>query len=73
MNYLKVLGIIFGLVAFLKPFYMHLLPWDENSFIEKFYSEERSPCIIVIALLCLPISHYSRLLRSGIPFLIQLK
>ena len=51
MNYFKVLGIIFGLAAFLKPFYMHLLPWDENSFIEKFYSEKRPPYIIVIALL----------------------
>jgi len=51
MNYFKVLGIIFGLAAFLKPFYMHLLPWDENSFIEKFYSEKRPPYIVVIALL----------------------
>ena len=51
MNYFKVLGIIFGLVAFLKPFYMHLLPWDENSFIEKFYTEERPTYIVVIALL----------------------
>lgn len=51
MNYFKVLGIVFGLAAFLKPFYMHLLPWDENSFIEKFYSEMRPPYIIVIALL----------------------
>jgi len=51
VNYFKVLGIVFGLAAFLKPFYMHLLPWDENSFIEKFYSEERPPYIVVIALL----------------------
>ena len=51
MNYFKVLGIVFGLAAFLKPFYMHLLPWDENSFIEKFYTEKRPPYIVVIALL----------------------
>ena len=51
MNYFKVLGIIFGLAAFLKPFYMHLLPWDENSFIEKFYTKKRPPYIVVIALL----------------------
>ncbi len=51
MNYFKALGLVFGLAAFLKPFYMHLLPWDENSFIEKFYSEERPPYIVVIALL----------------------
>lgn len=50
MNYFKALGIIFGLAAFLKPFYMHLLPWDENSFIERFYSEKRPPWIIAIAL-----------------------
>ncbi len=51
MNYFKVLGIVFGLAAFLKPLYMHLLPWDEKSFIEKFYSEKRPPYIIVIALI----------------------
>jgi len=51
VNYFKALGIVFGLAAFLKPFYMHLLPWDENSFIEKFYSKERPPYIVVIALL----------------------
>lgn len=51
MNYFKVLGIVFGLAAFLKPFYTHLLPWDENSFIEKFYSEKRPPYIVAIALL----------------------
>jgi hypothetical protein len=50
MNYFKVLGIIFGLVALLKPVYMHLLPWDENTFIEKFYSEKRPPWIIPIVL-----------------------
>lgn len=51
MNYFKLLGLIFGLAAFLKPFYMHLLPWDEKSFLEKFYSEKRPPYIVVIALL----------------------
>ncbi len=50
MNYFKALGIIFGLLALLKPFYMHLLPWDENRFLEKFYSEKRPPWIIPIAL-----------------------
>lgn len=50
MNYFKVLGIIFGLAALLKPVYMHLLPWDENTFIEKFYTEKRPPWIIPIAL-----------------------
>ena len=51
MNYFKALGIIFGLLALLKPVYMHLLPWDENAFIEKFYSEKRPPWIVPVALL----------------------
>ncbi|MDW7739671.1 MAG: hypothetical protein SCJ97_06395 [Bacillota bacterium] len=51
MNYFKLLGIIFGLAALLKPVYMHLLPWDENQFLEKFYSEKRPPWIIPIALI----------------------
>ncbi|SDY23877.1 hypothetical protein SAMN05421736_101746 [Evansella caseinilytica] len=50
MNYFMVLGIIFGLAALLKPVYMHLFPWDENTFIEKFYSEKRPPWIIPIVL-----------------------
>lgn len=49
MNYFKVLGIVFGLAAFLKPFYMHLLPWDENKFIAKVYSSERPAWIIPVA------------------------
>lgn len=51
MNYFKTLGIIFGLLAFLKPVYMHVLPWDENTFIKKFYSERRPPWIVPIALI----------------------
>jgi hypothetical protein len=50
MNYFKALGIIFGLAAMLKPFYMHLLPWDENTFIENFYREKRPAWIVPIAL-----------------------
>jgi uncharacterized membrane protein len=50
INYFKALGIIFGLAALLKPVYMHLLPWDENQFLKKFYSEKRPPWIIAIAL-----------------------
>lgn len=41
MNYFKILGIVFGTVAMLKPFYMHILPWDENKFIAKAYSRKR--------------------------------
>lgn len=50
MNYFKILGIIFGTVAFLKPFYMHILPWDENSFIAKTYTDKRPWWIIPVAL-----------------------
>jgi hypothetical protein len=51
MNYFKILGIIFGLAAFLKPFYMHIIPWDENKFIAKAYSEKRPAWIVPVAVL----------------------
>jgi len=51
MSYFKILGIVFGLAAFLKPFYMHLLPWDENKFIAKAYKEKRPKWIIPVAIL----------------------
>jgi hypothetical protein len=38
-------------MAFLKPFYMHLLPWDENKFIAKAYQKKRPTWIIIVALL----------------------
>ncbi len=50
MNYFKTLGIIFGLMAFLKPVYLHLIPWDENRFISKTYSEKRPSWIVAVAL-----------------------
>jgi len=50
MNYFKALGIIFGLVAFLKPFYIHILPWDENKFLEKTYAEKRPAWILPVAI-----------------------
>jgi hypothetical protein len=51
MNYFQVLGIGFGLLAFLKPFYMHVLPWDENKFIEKAYTSQRPKWIVWVAVL----------------------
>ncbi len=51
MNYFKFLGIAFGLVAMLKPFYMHLLPWDENKFIAKAYSKKRPKWIVPVAII----------------------
>lgn len=50
MNYFKILGIVFGLMALLKPFYMHLLPWDENKFIAKAYTKKRPKWIVPVAI-----------------------
>ncbi len=50
MNYFQILGLGFGLIAFLKPFYMHVIPWDENRFIAKAYAEKRPSWIIPVAL-----------------------
>lgn len=51
MNYFQILGMGFGLAAFLKPFYMHLIPWDENKFIAKAYTKKRPGWIIPVAIL----------------------
>ncbi len=50
MNYFQILGIVFGIIAFLKPFYMHVIPWDENKFIEKTYAEKRPQWIVAVAI-----------------------
>lgn len=50
MNYFKILGIAFGLAAMLKPFYMHLIPWDENLFIARAYTEKRPKWIVPVAI-----------------------
>ncbi len=51
MNYFKLLGIIFGTAALLKPFYMHILPWDENKFIARAYSKKRPGWIVPVAII----------------------
>ncbi|MGK7396286.1 MAG: hypothetical protein ACNS62_17035 [Candidatus Cyclobacteriaceae bacterium M3_2C_046] len=51
MNYFKILGIIFGLAALLKPVYMHLIPWNEQKFIAKAYQARRPRWILPVALL----------------------
>ncbi len=51
MNYFRVLGIVFGLAAMLKPLYMHLIPWDENKYIAKAYSKKRPKWIVPVAIL----------------------
>ena len=50
MNYFQIIGIAFGLAAFLKPFYMHVIPWDENKFIAKTYTEKRPGWVMPLAL-----------------------
>jgi len=50
MNYFEILGISFGLLAFLKPFYMHILPWNEMKGIEKAYAEKRPVWVIPTAI-----------------------
>jgi len=50
MSYFKILGIVFGLAAMLKPFYMHLIPWDENKYIAKAYSKQRPKWIVPVAI-----------------------
>ena len=51
MNYFQGLGIVFGLVAMLKPVYMHLLPYDENRVLSKAYSRKRPAWVIPVAVL----------------------
>jgi hypothetical protein len=51
MNYFKLLGLVFGLAAMLKPFYMHVLPWDEHAFIAKAYAERRPAWVVPVAVL----------------------
>lgn len=70
MNYFKVLGLIFGLAALLKPVYMHLIPWDENKFIAKAYSEKRPAWIVpvaVVGLALVALTWYMHL-TAGVPY-----
>ncbi|KOH42668.1 hypothetical protein [Sunxiuqinia dokdonensis] len=59
MNYFQILGVGFGIVALLKPFYMHVLPWDENKFIAETYTEERPNWILPIAIMGLVLVCYT--------------
>jgi hypothetical protein len=51
MNYFKLLGLVFGLAAMLKPVYMHVLPWDEHAFIAKAYTKRRPAWVVPVVLL----------------------
>ncbi len=70
MNYFKVLGIVFGLLALLKPIYMHLIPWDENKFIAKAYKKDRPKWVIPVAVigLLLVIFTWYKELTTDIPY-----
>ena len=50
MYYFKILGIVYGFLAMMKPFYMHLIPWDENKYIAQVYSKKRPLWIVFIAI-----------------------
>jgi len=70
MNYFKVLGIIFGLLAMLKPFYMHLIPWDENKYIAKAYAQKRPKWIVPVAILGLLLVAFTwyKELTTNVPY-----
>jgi hypothetical protein len=70
MNYFKVLGLIFGLAALLKPVYMHLIPWDENKFIAKTYSEKRPAWIVPVAVIGLALVALTWYMHftAGVPY-----
>lgn len=59
MNYFQILGLTFGFFAFLKPFYMHIIPWDENSFIAKAYPKKRPAWAVAAAIIGLSLIAYT--------------
>ncbi|AFV22839.1 hypothetical protein Mpsy_0630 [Methanolobus psychrophilus R15] len=70
MNYFQTLGIIFGLAALLKPFYMHLLLKRQNQFISKAYTKERPKWIVPVAIIGLSLVAFTwyKELTTDIPF-----
>ena len=70
MHYFQILGVSFGIIAFLKPFYMHLIPWDENKFIAKAYTEKRPWWILPVAILGLLLVGFTwyKELTTDIPY-----
>ena len=74
MNYFKMLGLVFGLAALLKPVYMHLIPWDENKFIAKAYAKKRPAWLVpvsVCGLLLVVLTWYMHF-TAGVPYSIVL-
>lgn len=70
MNYFQILGIIFGLAALLKPFYMHFLLKGGNQFISKVYTKERPKWIVPVAIIVLSLIAFTwyKELTTDIPF-----
>lgn len=70
MNYFKMLSLVFGFAALLKPFYMHVIPWDENKFIAKTYSKERPAWIVPVAIIGLLLIAYTwyQHLTTDVPY-----
>ncbi len=70
MNYFKVLGILFGLAAMLKPIYMHLIPWDENKYIAKAYTKRRPKWVVPVAIVGLALVGFTwyKELTTDIPY-----
>jgi hypothetical protein len=59
MNYFQILGVGFGLMAFMKPFYMHVIPWDGKKFIAKVYTKKRPRWVVPVALIGLSLVGYT--------------
>jgi hypothetical protein len=51
MTYFTVLALAFGVAAMLKPFYMHVLPWDEQAFLARAYATRRPVWVVPVAVL----------------------
>ncbi len=70
MNYFQILGLIFGLAALLKPFYMHFLLKEGNQFIAKAYTEKRPEWIVPVAVIGLSLVAFTwyKELTTNIPF-----
>lgn len=51
MTYFTWLGLLFGAAALLKPFALHLLPWDERAFLARTYTERRPRWVVPVALI----------------------
>ena len=70
MNYFQILGVLFGLAALLKPFYMHFVLKGGNQFISKAYTKERPQWIVPVAIIGLSLVAFTwyKEITTDIPF-----